>query len=70
MPFTDKPQVFNAAINALTFGEAGREVTIGGSNVYPLTSWGDPPMWDIFKSHPHTSSFIVFFFPIFFTRIN
>ena len=33
MPFTDKPQVFNAAINALSFGEAGREITLGGSNV-------------------------------------
>ena len=42
MPFTDKPQVFNAAINALTFGEAGRELTLGGSNVYPLYAFDAP----------------------------
>ena len=42
MPFTDKPQVFNAAIKALTFGEAGRELTLGGSNVYPLYAFDAP----------------------------
>lgn len=42
MPFTDKPQVFNAAINALSFGEAGREITLGGSNVYPLYAFDAP----------------------------
>ena len=42
MPFTDKPQVFNAAINTLSFGEAGREITLGGSNVYPLYAFDAP----------------------------
>jgi len=42
MPFTDKPQVFNASINALTFGPEGKSVTIGGSNVYPLYSFDAP----------------------------
>ena len=39
MPFTDKPQVFSASINALSFGPEGKEVTLGGSNVYPLYSF-------------------------------
>lgn len=39
MPFTDKPQVFGASINALTIGTEGRSTTIGGSNVYPLYSF-------------------------------
>lgn len=42
MPFTEKPQVFSASINALTFGPAGKEVTIGGSSVYPLYSFDAP----------------------------
>ena len=42
MPFTDKPQVFGASINALSFGPAGKEVTIGGSNVYPLYAFDAP----------------------------
>ena len=42
MPFTDKPQVFGASINALSFGPEGKEVTIGGSNVYPLYSFDAP----------------------------
>lgn len=42
MPFTEKPQVFSASINALTFGPEGKEVTIGGSNVYPLYSFDAP----------------------------
>lgn len=42
MPFTDKPQVFSASINALSFGPEGKEVTIGGSNVYPLYSFDAP----------------------------
>ena len=36
MPFTDKPQVFNAKINEFTLGEAGKEVKFGGYSVYPL----------------------------------
>ena len=39
MPFTDKPQVFNASINTFTFGAEGKTVTLGGSNVYPLYSF-------------------------------
>ena len=39
MAFTDKPQVFSASINALTLGADGREITIGGGNVYPLYSF-------------------------------
>ena len=42
MPFTDKPQVFSASINALSFGPEGKEVAIGGSNVYPLYSFDAP----------------------------
>ena len=42
MPFADKPQVFNASINALTFGPEGKSVTIGGGNVYPLYSFDAP----------------------------
>ena len=39
MAFADKPQVYNATINALTFGTDGKEVTLGGENVYPLYSF-------------------------------
>ena len=39
MPFTDKPQVFNASINTFTFGEDGKSVALGGGNVYPLYSF-------------------------------
>ena len=42
MPFTDKPQVFSASINALSFGPEGKETAIGGSNVYPLYSFDAP----------------------------
>ena len=42
MPFTDKPQVFGASINALSFGPEGKEITLGGSNVYPLYSFDAP----------------------------
>jgi acetyl-CoA decarbonylase/synthase complex subunit delta len=36
MPFTNKPQVFNASINTVSFGGQGCSVTLGGANVYPL----------------------------------
>jgi len=36
MPFTDKPQVFNAKINEFTLGTEGKEVKMGGYAVYPL----------------------------------
>ena len=42
MAFTNKPQVFNAKINPITFGANGHEVTLGGSNVYPLYSFDAP----------------------------
>ena len=42
MPFTDKPQVFGASINSLSFGPEGKEVTIGGGNVYPLYNFDAP----------------------------
>ncbi len=42
MPFTDKPQVFGASINALTVGAEGREIVLGGSNVLPLYSFDAP----------------------------
>ena len=42
MPFTDKPQVFSASINTLSFGPEGKEVSLGGSNVYPLYSFDAP----------------------------
>jgi len=39
VPFTDKPQVFNASINTFTFGVEGKTVSLGGGNVYPLYSF-------------------------------
>ena len=42
MPFTNKPQVFNAKINPITVGADGHEMTLGGSNVYPLYSFDAP----------------------------
>ncbi len=42
MAFTNKPQVFNAKINPITFGANGHEVTLGGSNVYPLYAFDAP----------------------------
>lgn len=42
MPFTNKPQVFNAKINPITIGADGNQMTIGGSNVYPLYSFDAP----------------------------
>ncbi len=42
MAFTEKPQVYNASINAVTLGADGREVTLGGGNVYPLCTFDGP----------------------------
>ena len=39
MAFTDKPQVFGASIKEFTLGADGREIKIGGGNVYPLYSF-------------------------------
>ena len=36
MPFTDKPQVFNAKINEFTLGSGDNEVKMGGYSVFPL----------------------------------
>ena len=33
MPFNQKPQKFNAKINAVTIGSGDKTVTIGGENV-------------------------------------
>ncbi len=42
MPFNDKPQVFGAKIREFTLGAEGRELKIGGSNVYPQYSFDAP----------------------------
>ncbi len=42
MPFTNKPQVFNASIQTVSFGSDGHETTLGGANVYPLYSFDAP----------------------------
>lgn len=42
MAYTEKPQVYSASINTLTFGEDGRDVTLGGGNVYPLYTFDAP----------------------------
>ena len=42
MPFTNKPQVFNASINTVTIGCGENAVTLGGANVYPLYSFDAP----------------------------
>ena len=42
MPFIDKPQVFNAKIKEFTLGAEGRELKLGGANVYPLYSFDAP----------------------------
>ncbi len=42
MPFVDKTQVYPAKISEYTLGEAGREVTMGGYNVFPLYSFDAP----------------------------
>lgn len=42
MPFTNKPQVFNASINELTLGTGGKAVTLGGQSVYNLYSFDGP----------------------------
>ena len=39
MPFTNKPQVFNAAIQTVTLGTEGNAITLGGENNYPLYSF-------------------------------
>ena len=42
MPYTNKPQVFTSAINTISFGTAGKEISLGGANVYPLYSFDAP----------------------------
>ncbi len=42
MPFNQKPQKFNASINAVTIGCGDKAITIGGANVYPLYSFDEP----------------------------
>ena len=36
MPFNQKPQKFNAKINAVTIGSGDKTVTIGGENSFPF----------------------------------
>ena len=43
MPFNDKTQVYTAKIGEFTLGAEGREVKMGGYNVYPLYTF-DAPM--------------------------
>ena len=42
MPFTKKPQVFGASINALTLGTGEKATTLGGQNVYNLYTFDAP----------------------------
>ncbi len=42
MPFNQKPQKFNATINAVTIGCGDKAITIGGENVYPLYTFDSP----------------------------
>ena len=36
MPFNQKPQKFNAKINAVTIGSGDKTVTIGGDCTFPF----------------------------------
>jgi len=42
MPFTDKAQVYNASINALTLGTDEKMIIIGGGNTNPLYTFDAP----------------------------
>ena len=42
MAFKQDPQVFNTRINTLTFGASGKEIALGGENVYPLYAFDAP----------------------------
>ena len=42
MPFNQKPQKFNAKINAVTIGSGDKTVTIGGDSTYPFYSFDAP----------------------------
>ena len=39
MPFNQKPQKFNAKINAVTIGSGDKTVTIGGDCTFPFYSF-------------------------------
>ncbi|MFV0528588.1 MAG: acetyl-CoA decarbonylase/synthase complex subunit delta [Lachnospiraceae bacterium] len=42
MPFNQKPQKFNATINAVTIGTGDKTVTLGGESVLPLYTFDGP----------------------------
>lgn len=42
MPFNQKPQKFNAKINAVTIGCGEKAITLGGENVFPFYSFDAP----------------------------
>ena len=42
MPFNQKPQKFNAKINAVTIGSGDKTVTIGGENSFPFYTFDAP----------------------------
>ncbi len=42
MPFNQKPQKFNAKINAVTIGSGDKTVTIGGEYTFPFYSFDAP----------------------------
>ena len=42
MPFNQKPQKFNAKINAVTIGSGDKTVTIGGECTFPFYSFDAP----------------------------
>lgn len=42
MPFNQKPQKFNAKINAVTIGSGDKTVTIGGDSTFPFYTFDAP----------------------------
>ena len=42
MPFNQKPQKFNAKINAVTVGTGDKAVTIGGNSTFPFYTFDAP----------------------------
>ncbi len=42
MPFTNKPQVFNAKINTVELGTGDKKIAIGGENVLPFYAFDAP----------------------------
>ena len=42
MPFNQKPQKFNAKINAVTVGTGDKAVVIGGNSTFPFYTFDNP----------------------------